>query len=488
LLHKFGAVQQLLMCVTGPGGSGKSHVIKCCRLYCKIFCDAINRPFNFSVFPITATSNAAAALLQGTTIHSAAMINSKVIQMELSSDVNWTLTKVLIIDEISLADKNLFQNLDRNLKVLTGNRRLLYGGIHIIFTGDFMQLAPVQGIPIYRDFEDFYWHQCLNSAIFLDDRNHRFINDSCWGQILERVQVGLPTDEDLLKINERLLTKVPLPDNIDCNEVKLSYGCYTNKKRNQITEACFLKFISSNCPSFDSSMEPLKSAIIIKGIVTKQNRDVGPDFHKLLWALCGDDNLIVGTSCRVDPCLKLIIGYPVMINSIVDKERRIVKGVMGNFVGLRWKQYHQPHVENFHGFKVNSAYVTDIECIIIKLQMNGTAVEIKPESFYPKIKFPGCNSKKLLKGYHIIQFPINLSLAITGHKLQGMTVDMMILSEINLKQNWLYVMLSRVTSLQGLYLTRPLTRDMFKPISNNLRRELEWLRGLEVQLLNRINI
>ena len=93
-----------------------------------------------------------------------------------------------------------------------------------------------------------------------------------------------------------------------------------------------------------------------------------------------------------------------------------------------------------------------------------------------------------MKGYHIIQFPINLSLAITGHKLQGMTMEMMILSEINLKQNWLYVMLSRLTSLQGLYLTRPLTRDMFKPISNNLRRELEWLRGLEVQLLNRINI
>jgi len=110
---------------------------------------------------------------------------------------------------------------------------------------------------------------------------------------LETVQVGLPTDEDLLKINERLLTKVPLPKNIDCNEVKLSYGCYTNKKRNQITEACLLKFISSNCPLFDSSMEPLNSAIIIKGIVTKQNRDVGPDFHKLLWALCGDDNLIV---------------------------------------------------------------------------------------------------------------------------------------------------------------------------------------------------
>ena len=89
------------MCVTGPGGSGKSHIIKCCRLYCKLFCDALGKAFNFSVFPVTATSNAAASLLQGFTIHSAALLNSNYVQMELSSDVNWTLTKVLIIDEIS---------------------------------------------------------------------------------------------------------------------------------------------------------------------------------------------------------------------------------------------------------------------------------------------------------------------------------------------------------------------------------------------------
>ncbi len=36
LLQKQGAVKQLLICVTGPGGSGKSHVIKCCRMYCKL--------------------------------------------------------------------------------------------------------------------------------------------------------------------------------------------------------------------------------------------------------------------------------------------------------------------------------------------------------------------------------------------------------------------------------------------------------------------
>ena len=119
-LKNKGAKEQLLICVTGPGGSGKSHVMKCCRMYCKLFCNSIGKPFNFSVFPVTATSNSAASLLQGITIHAAAMLNNKIVQMELSTDVDWTMTKVLIIDEISMADKKMFQKLDRNLRLLTG--------------------------------------------------------------------------------------------------------------------------------------------------------------------------------------------------------------------------------------------------------------------------------------------------------------------------------------------------------------------------------
>ena len=50
--------------------------------------------------------------------------------------VDWTMMKVLIIDEISMAEKKMFKLLDKNLRILTGNKRELYGGIHIIFTGD----------------------------------------------------------------------------------------------------------------------------------------------------------------------------------------------------------------------------------------------------------------------------------------------------------------------------------------------------------------
>jgi len=437
LLRKKGAQKQLLMCLTGPGGSGKSHVVKCCRLYCKSFCNAIGKPFNFSVFPVTATSNAAASLINGITIHSAALLNNKYVQMDLSTDVDWTLSKVLIIDEISMADKNLFRKLDKNLRILTGNRDLLFGGIHIVYGGDFMQLAPVQGTPIYSSFDDILWHQSLNAAVFLDVTNHRFKNDPNWGEILQRVQIGQPTDDDIQVMNERLLSKVKLPDIVDCDKTKIVYGCYSNKQRNQITDACFLKYVMNNHPLFHTSMTPPETTLMIKGIVTIHNRDVGPDFHKVLW---------------------------------------------------RWKDGKCPHVEDYHGYKVNCGHVTDIECIILKLHTNGKHVELQPEIFQPSIKFPGMNKKSVIKGYHIMQFPVNQSLAVTGHKLQGTTVELLILAEINLTMNWLYVLLSRVTSLQGLYLMKPLKKSMFKPICNNLKLELEWLRGLERTLLNQMEL
>jgi hypothetical protein len=359
LLCKKGACDQLLMCVTGPGGSGKSHVIKCCRQYCKHFCDAIKKPFHFSVFPVTATSNAAASLIQGITIHSAALLNNTIVQMELSTDVDWTLTKVLIIDEISMADKRFFKTLDRNLRILTGNRNALYGGVHIIFTGDFMQLAPVQGIPIYKDFDDILWHGSLNAAVFFDEKNHRFINDMLWGEILGRAQVGLPTDEDIDIMNQRLIQNIQLPTNVDCARTKVAYGCYSNRMRNFITNGCFLKFVASDSPAFNSSGEPSQNTLIIKGFLTKQNRDVGLDFHKMVWALCGDDNVTSGDSTKVDPCLKLIKGCPLMINTNSAKKNGMVKGNMCTFVGVRWKPDCSPHVEDYYGFKVNCAHVQD---------------------------------------------------------------------------------------------------------------------------------
>ncbi len=58
----------------------------------------------------------------------------------------------------------------------------------------------------------------------------------------------------------------------------------------------------------------------------------------------------------------------------------------------------------------------------------------------------------------ITQFPINNDLATsTGHKLQGMTKIYLIVSQFNYSTpNWIYVVLSRVTTLEGLFLLHPI--------------------------------
>jgi hypothetical protein len=176
-----------------------------------------------------------------------------------------------------------------------------------------------------------------------------------------------------------------------------------------------------------------------------------------------------------------------MVNSNSEKERKIVKGTLGNFVGVRWKAGCEPHMEDYNGYKVLAANITDLECLLMRLEGDKRLVELKPEVISVHIKIPGFGAKTRLKDFKICQFPVNLSLATTGHKLQGMTKDYLILAEISLVPNWLYVVLSRVTTLQGLFLMKPLTLDMFQPIPSNLQHELDFLRKLEAQLMLQIN-
>ena len=60
------------------------------------------------------------------------------------------------------------------------------------------------------------------------------------------------------------------------------------------------------------------------------------------------------------------------------------------------------------------------------------------------------------------QFPIISNSATTGHKLQGCTLAELAVFEQFYKQNWMYVVLSRVRTMKGLYLAEPLAHDLDK--------------------------
>lgn len=76
----------------------------------------------------------------------------------------------------------------------------------------------------------------------------------------------------------------------------------------------------------------------------------------------------------------------------------------------------------------------------------------------------------------MIQFPINLNDATTAHKLQDASKDKLIVNSWCTSHGWVYTVLSRVRTLTGLFLTKPLKWKQSKfdlpPELINFRRRL----------------
>jgi hypothetical protein len=67
--------------------------------------------------------------------------------------------------------------------------------------------------------------------------------------------------------------------------------------------------------------------------------------------------------------------------------------------------------------------------------------------------------------------------ATTGHKLQGCGVDNLFVHSWSYVTNWVYVMLSRVKTLDGLFLRHPLSMDLRKyAMSSELRDMIDGFR------------
>ena len=91
----------------------------------------------------------------------------------------------------------------------------------------------------------------------------------------------------------------------------------------------------------------------------------------------------------------------------------------------------------------------------------------------------------VLKGVSMTQLPINMNDATTGHKLQGMSKDKLIAVPWSFIPNWIYVMLSRVRTLDGLFLLKPLPSnclDKFR-VPRNLQAFERRMHDLERQVI-----
>ncbi len=108
---------------------------------------------------------------------------------------SWKSTQMLIIDEVSFLSEHLLQKTDKHMRILAGEKDLLFGGCHIVFVGDFFQMLPVGGgQPLFKG--NTLQFGAINKAIFLNV-SHRFSDDPAYGELMKRFRIGLVTKTDI---------------------------------------------------------------------------------------------------------------------------------------------------------------------------------------------------------------------------------------------------------------------------------------------------
>ena len=180
------------MLITGLAGGGKTTIIKSIIAY------ANENNINIAA---TASTGMAAFLIGGSTIHSYLGIGiAKDPADELDKKVNKKFfianrikkLQILIIDEISMIDKELFTKISEFLCIIKKKSKP-FGGIQMVLSGDFTQLPPISGqFCILSD----VWGLAKFKTIILDI-NIRQDGDPIFQNILTELRWGICSSETL---------------------------------------------------------------------------------------------------------------------------------------------------------------------------------------------------------------------------------------------------------------------------------------------------
>lgn len=454
---------QLIALLHGPGGSGKSTVINMVTAYAKSFCQSLGHEFTPRTITLTAMTGVAAVLLHGETAHMALGMNKKVIPNSLKAE--YSDARLVIVDEISFASVQHIERIHECLKILTNKSYRKYGGMNIVFAGDYSQLDPVRAkekIWERRDVPEF--HQYLNCFIELNGK-HRFHKDPVWGEILLRFRNGNPTVQDVDTINENCYVGDRDPPG------NIQVATYLNRNRDAINSAIFEDWCEQNnpgdgqilesaCVIFMDNLEMTKSDNCYTDITSNQVK-------QFFYQNCAENDCDVGDSHkgRVDPVLKIYPNCPMMLTANKD-----VPNGQANGSRVRVKQVktkpgeHAATLKLDCGTTIRALFASQVQSLLVEHESPDIVprqFESVPENFTFKTKLEvGISTYKVsMKG---TQLPLISNSCTTGHKLQGCSLDELLVNDWVYDQNWAYVVLSRVRTMKGLFIRQKLTRNLQK--------------------------
>ena len=434
----------LICCLHGPAGSGKSTVIELVLLYAKEYCSYLpNVIFCRNTIVVTAMTGVAATFICGETTHGALFLN-QICKTAPEHIELWADTRLLITDEISFASKSDFQMMHKQLGKLKQQMNKKFGGLNIIFSGDFWQLEPVgRGkLLIYKDNECPYFVQWVNCYIDLNGM-HRFKKDVRWGKLLMRMRNGELTKEDVEFINTKVVTvhkSRHLPKD-------LRYATYFNRDRDAINTALF----EEHCTRLRChNVSPRDTLIVLADkLEAKTSNGTYEPFHnrKIFWENCGEDDIKFPKerNGRMDPLLKLML---VFNNNV---RRGEVNGTTATLISVCLKPNIVPIEILIHKLPVKAVYASQVISIVLKhnnpkilpntfklepIEFRITARILKPQVL--RMKEDDRETVKM----KATQLPVISNQATTGHKLQGASINQLFVSNWNYTTNWPYVVLS----------------------------------------------
>lgn len=397
--------------ITGPGGSGKSFFIKEIVKHCQV----VKKKYQ-----VCALTGCAAMLLrcQAKTVHSWSGIGlahgdtEHIVKKVTSSKIKsqkWKTLKILIIDEVSMMSNKLFEILNSIGKSVRKCSRKPFGGLQVIFCGDFFQLPPIsrgnddnsEFCFQHPDFKESFPTQIEFTTIFRQ-------LDPVYTKILNQIRKGRISKKSVSTLKKYV--KRQIESNLTPTRL-----CPRKKQVDIINQRAMDKLES---PSF--FFEAQRSLIPTDELDLNQQRrmeECSPEARDYEYTY-----LINNVNCSHQ--LELKEGAQVMcvVNLDVDSsDYPIGNGSLG---------------------------------IITEFTSNGLPVVSFRNGLVKTIGYHDWISEDW-PGLSIRQIPLILSWAMTIHKSQGCSLEM---AEIDLGSDIFecgqsYVGLSRIVSLEGLYLT-----------------------------------
>ena len=346
--------ESLKMYIGGMGGTGKSQVLKAVSN----FFESRNEAHRFIIVAPTGT---AAALLSGSTYHSILGINEMSSEAQTTKSLMQVRTRILgvdyiFLDGISMLSCHDMYKISAQLCKVMNEPTVPFGGLNMLFAGDFAQLPPPVGgekVALYsrtvglsetwkKAQEDAMgralWHQVTTVVILRQNMRQRSQSkdDDKLQKALENMRYKDCTLADIQFLRSRITSQLPGRPSITGPDFKfVSIITAKNAQKDEInrlgcqsfaqhTGQQLVDFYSEDSSKPSDDIEKVRRKGKAKKMMTKLNAAQ----QQKLWNL--------PHSCADKPVpgrLSICLGLPVMIKCNVATELCITNGQEATVVG-----------------------------------------------------------------------------------------------------------------------------------------------------------